>query len=267
MDIKEFRKVIYSYYEESGRHFPWREKPSGWGVLVSEFMLQQTQTDRVIPYWLRWMKLWPKPSLLAASPMETVQREWSGLGYNRRSRFLRQCAKFITEDHQGKVPETPEILKTLPGIGNYTAGAVAAFAYNYPSVFIETNIRSVVLHFFFPDKEGVEDKEIFPVLEEALDRDNARKWYYALMDYGAALKKVTANPGRRSAAYARQSRFEGSFRQLRGRVVKCLAFKGPATGEEIARRTGIDEEELYKVIDSLEKEMMVAEKEGRYCIP
>jgi A/G-specific adenine glycosylase len=265
-NIAEFRRVIYSRYGDAGRVFPWRQNTGPWGVLVSEFMLQQTQTDRVIPYWERWMRLWPSPRDLAGASLEAVMREWSGLGYNRRARYIRDCAVTIAADHNGLVPETPEGLRGLPGIGPYTAGAVACFGYNYPAVFIETNIRAAALHFFFQGREGVKDGEIFPFLEAALDRENPRKWNWALMDYGAALKKLTANPNRRSAHYARQSPFEGSFRRLRGMVIKALAFQGPATAEDLARRTGMGEEDVYRAAESLEKDLMVAEKEGVYRI-
>jgi A/G-specific adenine glycosylase len=193
-------------------------------------------------------------------------REWSGLGYNRRARYIRDCAGAIVRDHKGQVPETPGELQTLPGIGPYTAGAVACFGYNYPAVFIETNIRAAALYFFFQDREGVKDSEVFPVLEAALDRENPRRWYWALMDYGAALKKLTVNPNRKSAHYAKQSPFEGSFRRLRGIVIRALAFHGPATAEELARRTEIGQEDVYRAAESLAKDLMVAEKEGVYRI-
>jgi A/G-specific adenine glycosylase len=266
METAEFREAVYTFYEKEGRDFPWRKNTRPWAVLVSEFMLQQTQTERALPYWKRWMELWPKPADLAAAPLETALREWSGLGYNRRAKYLHSCAKIIAEDYRGAVPQTPEELRKLPGIGAYCSGAVACFAFNYPSVFIETNIRAAVIHFFFQDSAAVRDAEIYPVLEEALDRENPRRWYYALMDYGAALKKITANPGRKSAHYAKQSQFEGSFRQKRGRLVKALAFNGPASAETLARRTGIAEGEIYEVINSLEKDLLVAEKGGRYRI-
>jgi A/G-specific adenine glycosylase len=203
---------------------------------------------------------------LAGASLEEALREWSGLGYNRRCRFLKDCARRITAEHGGKVPATPKGLLPLPGIGPYTAGAIPCFAYNYPSVFIETNIRSAVLHFFFKDRTGVKDNEIFPILESCLDRKNPRKWYWALMDYGAALKQVTVNPNRRSAHYTRQSKFEGSFRQLRGAVVKILAAQGKAGIGELRERSGIEEEDLYRVLDVLEKELMVAEEGGIYRI-
>jgi A/G-specific adenine glycosylase len=266
METAEFRDAVYAFYDREGRVFPWRKNIRPWAVLVSEFMLQQTRTERVLRYWKRWMELWPGAEDLAAAPLETALREWSGLGYNRRAKYLHSCAKIIAEDHRGRVPSIPEELRKLPGIGAYCSGAIACFGYNYPSVFIETNIRAAVIHFFFHDHVTVSDREIYPVLEETLDRENPRRWYYALMDYGAALKKLTVNPNRKSAHYAKQSRFEGSFRQKRGKLVKALAFNGPASAKTLARRTGIEEGEIYDVMNSLEKDLLVAEKEGVYRI-
>jgi A/G-specific adenine glycosylase len=229
-------------------------------------MLQQTQTERVIPYWDRWMNRWPTPEALNQASLEEALREWSGLGYNRRCRYLKECARIITEQQGGTVPGTPEKLLQLPGIGAYTAGAIACFAYKYPAIFIETNIRAVVLHFFFQDQEGVKDAELIPILDAALDRENPRKWYWALMDYGAALKKVTVNPSRRSAHYTKQSRFEGSFRQRRGRIIKSLVTQGPADAKALHIRTGIEEPDLYEALQALEKESLVAEAGGIYQI-
>jgi A/G-specific adenine glycosylase len=263
---EDFRESIYSYYEKAGRVFPWRGETSPWGVLVSEFMLQQTQTERVLGYWNRWMKRWPAPEALAQATMEEALREWSGLGYNRRCRYIKDNARIITREYNGKVPNTPQGLLPLPGIGPYTAGAIACFAYNYPAVFIETNIRAAFIHFFFQDREAVTDKEIIPILQDVLDRENPRRWYWALMDYGAALKKITLNPNRRSAHYTRQSPFEGSFRQLRGNLIKSLVSRGPGSAEELIKRTGIGEEDLYKALDVLKRDLMVAEEEGVYKI-
>ncbi|MDR1374947.1 MAG: A/G-specific adenine glycosylase [Treponema sp.] len=266
MDTAEFRAAVYANYKRAGRSFPWRRQLSPWGVLVSEFMLQQTQTDRVVPYWERWLKRWPAPADLAAASLEETLREWSGLGYNRRGKNLKECARIIAERHGGAVPQTPEDLLPLPGIGAYTAGAVACFAYNYPSVFIETNIRAAVIHFFFQNAGGITDAALFPVLEASLDQENPRQWYWALMDYGAALKKITLNPSRKSAHYARQSKFEGSFRQLRGALIRSLVSLGPATAEELVRRTEVEPERLYKALEALEKDSMVAETAGLYRI-
>jgi len=266
MEIEVFRDTVYSHYETAGRKFPWRGKASPWGIMVSEFMLQQTQVERVIPFWKNWMNKWPDIKDVAKASMEDVLREWNGLGYNRRGYFLKRSAEMIVRHYDGRVPGVPQNLLPLPGIGPYIAGAIACFAYNYPSVFIETNIRSALIHDFFPDRYDVKDSEIRPILEQALDRKNPRKWYYALMDYGAALKKQTENPGRRSAHYVKQSPFEGSLRQARGKILKTLVSTGPSNLEEIGMLTKIDTDELYRVLIILKKESMVSESEGIYRI-
>ena len=272
INLAEFRNIIYSSYEKEHRVFPWRKNTqkssAAWGILVSEFMLQQTQTGRVVSYWERWMKKWPTPAHLNEASLEEVLKEWSGLGYNRRARYLKECAGIITRDFEGKVPRAPEVLAQLPGIGPYTAGAIACFAYNYPSVIIETNIRAVMLHFFFNGSEGITDREILPLIEKTLDRNNPRKWYWALMDYGAALKKISSNPGRRSAHYTRQSVFKGSLRQIRGSLVRALVSGGEATSEELYARLDVpaDEKDFYRALEALSKESMVAEKDGKYKI-
>jgi A/G-specific adenine glycosylase len=268
MEVHEFQTLIYSHYEKEGRSFPWRKKSAGpWGVLVSEIMLQQTQTDRVVPYWTRWMKKWPSPQSLAEAGLEEVLREWSGLGYNRRAKYLKESAGIIVSDFGGAVPGTPRELKRLRGIGAYSAGAIACFAYNYPALFIETNIRTVFIHFFFPDQKLVSDRDIFPCLEKTLDRKNPRTWYWALMDYGASLKKIIANPGRKSAAYTRQSPFQGSFRQIRGRVLRALVSNGPLAAEDLYQAAGTEREALITALDALKADQLVAEKDGVYCIP
>jgi A/G-specific adenine glycosylase len=265
--IQDFKEAVYSNYKKEKRSFPWRTNTNPWGVLVSEFMLQQTQTERVIEYWNKWMERWPTPRLFHKASMEDALRAWSGLGYNRRCFNLKDCARRITKEYDGEVPDKPGDLEQLQGIGPYTARAVPCFAYNVPTVFIETNIRAAVLHFFFGEKDGVKDKEIIPVLEAALDRKDPRTWYWALMDYGAALKRLTANPNRRSAHYSRQSPFEGSFRQLRGAVVRTLAQEGPTGRAELQRLSGIDcDEDLYRVVEALTREQMVSESEGIYRI-
>lgn len=251
---------------QHGRSFPWRENITPWGVVVSEFMLQQTQTERVVPFFKRWMERWSTPADLAGASLEDTLREWIGLGYNRRCRFLKECARIICAKHEGKVPETPAELAQLPGIGAYTAGAIVCFAYNYPSIFIETNIRTAFLHFFFKDEASVTDKKLIPLLEKALDHENPRQWYWALMDYGAALKKSGENPSRRSAHYTKQSAFDGSFRQLRGKVVRSLAMDGKANTEELVLRTGITPDDLYRTLSALNHDSIVAEQEGIYQI-
>jgi A/G-specific adenine glycosylase len=263
--IPELRRTVYAYYESAGRTFAWR-KTDPWGVLVSEFMLQQTQTERVVRYFDQWMRLWSSPQALSRVSLAEALRAWSGLGYNRRCRYLKECAEIITERYDGIVPNTPEELRTLPGIGAYTAGAIAAFAYNYPAVFIETNIRAALIHFFFTESAAVPDSRLFPILAASLDRDNPRRWYWALMDYGAYLKKTTVNPGRNSSHYVRQSPFIGSFRQIRGKVIRSLVSEGGASIVDLHKRTGIEEARLAEALAVLEKETFVSEERGVYRI-
>jgi A/G-specific adenine glycosylase len=265
MRVKEFREIVLSHYRQAGREFPWRGT-GPWGVMVSEFMLQQTQTERVIRYWEEWMRRWPRPKDLAAVSMEEALRHWSGLGYNRRCYNLKKSAAIIAAEHKGKVPVSLDVLRSLPGIGPYIAGAISCFAYNSPSVFIETNIRGAIIHCFFPGRDDVRDSEIYPILEKTLYKKDPRTWYYALMDYGAALKKLTGNPSRRSAHYVRQSPFIGSFRQARGKVIRTLAALGASNAAELKMACGLEEERLYRVLERLEKESLVAEKAGVYRI-
>jgi A/G-specific adenine glycosylase len=264
MEIGGFRETVLSRYRKEGRKLPWRGADP-WGVMVSEFMLQQTRVTRVMSFWENWMRLWPTPASLARASGEEAMRAWNGLGYNRRCYFLKNSASVIMKEHNGIVPEKTEMLRELPGVGPYMAGAIACFGYNRAEVFIETNIRSAMIHCFFPGRNDVRDAEIFPILEAALDRRDPKTWYYALMDYGAALKK-SGNPGRRSAYYTRQSPFIGSFRQARGKVIRTLASMGPSNMNEIETASGLTGEKLYRVLEKLEGESMVAEAGGIYRI-
>jgi len=228
MKTKDFRDTVVAYYRREGRHaLPWRKTHDPYKILVSEIMLQQTQVDRVIPYFTRWMKKFPTPQKLAKASLAEVLTEWSGLGYNRRAKLLRECAKVIVEHYGGAVPRDRDALVTLPGIGPYTAGAIRAFAFDEKEVFIETNIRAALIHHFFPTSKKVDDKKLLPLLSECLTQvPSAREWYSALMDYGSYLKKTNPNPSRRSRHHTRQSRFEGSLRQFRGIILRRL-LNGP----------------------------------------
>ncbi|MFC1509819.1 A/G-specific adenine glycosylase, partial [Candidatus Omnitrophota bacterium] len=212
-EILGFRRTIYSYYKKHQRQLPWRETSDPYCITVSELMLQQTQVDRVIDKYNLFIREFPDFAALAQASLLDVLRVWQGLGYNRRAKALREIAIKVMNDYKGILPSSPDLLKTFPGIGPYTAQAITAFAFNKPAVFIETNIRCVYIHFFFNSRTEVKDGDIFPVVEQTLDSGNPRKWYSALMDYGVMLKKEHLNPGRKSAHYSKQSRFEGSDRQ------------------------------------------------------
>ena len=210
-------------------------------------MLQQTQVDRVVPYFERWMRVFPTIESLGRAPLAKVLREWSGLGYNRRAKLLRECAKEIVGKHGGKVPKDFAALKALPGIGPYTASAVRVFAFNQPDVLIETNIRSAFLHHIFPHTRNVDDRRICVYAKKAAKGQNPRTWNAALMDYGSFLKKTHPNPSRRSKHHIRQSPFEGSVRKVRGAILRKL-LDGPISKKALLK---IDVKSSYQMEKAL----------------
>jgi A/G-specific adenine glycosylase len=264
--IREFQETIYANYRESGRSFPWRETKDPYRILVSEIMLQQTQTDRVVPKYLDWLERFPNLYALAEAPFQDVLARWIGLGYNRRARYLQEACKKIAEAYGGEFPREASELEKLPGIGKYTSAAVSTFAFGVPNAFIETNIRAVYLFFFFKDEIDVSDADIMVAVEATMDRDDPRSWYYALMDYGASLKKRVVNPNRKSKHYTKQSRFTGSLRQARGAIIRYLGKTGSAALQSIAQAEDLPYERIEEAARSLVAEGMVAETDGIYRI-
>jgi A/G-specific adenine glycosylase len=267
LSFTKFHQTIWAYYKENKRDLPWRRTRDPYKILVSEIMLQQTQALRVVSKYDSFIKKFPTTRALAAAKLSDVLQEWQGLGYNRRAIFLKRCAEVIEKDFAGKFPRDFKTLCALPGIGPATAGDIMAFAWNEPVVVIETNIRSVFIHFFFAEKgeaagevKKVHDKEILPLIEKTLDRENPREWYWALFDYGAYLKK-TANPSQRSVHHAKQSRFEGSFRQKRAAVLRAI-LAGTGTEKKIQDSFNYKSDELAKVLTSLEKDGFIKKTRG-----
>ena len=287
--VQEFQSMILDFYRQEGRSFPWRETHDPYEILVSELMLQQTQTERVVPKYQNWLQEFPTAQALAQAPFSQVLAAWSGLGYNRRAGYLQEACRQVVEELGGVFPSSAGELEKLRGVGPYTARAVATFAFNKPEVFIETNIRSVYLFLFFPRdgfpsgqeggykepaegitpaKDKVADSSLMPLIEATLYHEDPRTWYYALMDYGSQLKKSTANPNRRSLHYSRQSKFQGSLRQARGAIVRSLAqTQGNALSlKEIEGESGIELYRLESAAESLVAEGMVCRQGDLYCI-
>lgn len=224
--LKRVRGNVLSYHKKEGRNnLPWRKTRDPYKILVSEVMLQQTQVDRVIPYYTVFIKRFPSLKVLAEAPLKEVLLAWSGLGYNRRAKFLHEAAKVVVAKHDGKVPKDLSALKALPGVGDYTAKAVRVFAYGEPDVLLETNIRTVILHHFFTGKNGVSDVGVCKIAHEIAQGQDSRLWHAALMDYGSFLKRAVKNPSRRSKHYVKQGSFKGSVRQVRGVVLKQLGIQ------------------------------------------
>ena len=235
MTPASFRSLVWRTYAEQGRHdLPWRSPQlkirkdgsvDAYRVLVSEIMLQQTQVDRVIPLYKNFIAQFPTVKKLADAPLSAVVRNWQGLGYNRRAKMLQQAARLIVVNG---MPREVAALEQLPGIGSYTARAIAAFAFNEDVLVVETNIRTAIIHHFFEEAEKVPDTEIEKILEKVLPKGRAREWYSALMDYGASLKRLGISHNARSTTHVRQAAFVGSLREVRGAVVRELT-KGPCS--------------------------------------
>lgn len=223
-----FRRIVVDFYKKHGRHhLPWRNTENPYWILVSEVMLQQTQVDRVVPYYKAFLKKFPTVSALAKAPLVDVLRVWQGLGYNRRAKMLHDAAKATMINHSGRIPRDYEALVSLPGVGDYTAKAVRVFAFNEREALIETNVQSVFIHHFFPKRKQVTDAEILALVEQTFPtRTEPRIWYAALMDYGSYLKKHHPNPSRKSAHHARQSPLKGSDREIRGAILRAILNGG-----------------------------------------
>lgn len=274
-DRDNFAKLVLTFYHAHGRHtLPWRVFPKSvsvsvraYRVLVSEVMLQQTQVERVIPYYERFIKTYPNPQRLAKAPLKDVLILWQGLGYNRRARMLHEAGKSVVEKCKGVMPVTYEELRTLPGVGDYTASAVMAFAYNKEAVLIETNIRTAITHHFFPKKEAVPDSSVREVLELLMPSWDYCNWYSALMDYGAHLKASGIRINAKSTHYTKQKPFKGSMRELRGGILKELLAQS-RTRESLVMLFGKERKDASIIaLDALCSEGLVIKKRNVYALP
>lgn len=294
-DIQKFQKKILDWYKKNGRHdLPWRKKTNQtpYRILVSELMLQQTQVDRVIPKYTAFLKKFPTAKALSQAATSRVLKEWQGLGYNRRALNLQKAAQYIQKELKDRFPKTVEELEKLPGVGPYTARAVSVFAFNNPEVFIETNIRRIFIHFFFNNppqpslklREGenlpplkirggkgellerVSDEELMPWIEKALYKKDPRMWYSALMDYGAIGMSDIPNPNKKSKHYTKQSKFEGSRRYARAKLVTYLLEKKSASPKTLEKFFTTDkhlltyQRDLQSILKDLEKEGFIKKK-------
>lgn len=267
VEEKKFISTVWKYYKRHGRHsLPWRKTKNPYRILVSEIMLQQTQVDRVIPKYREFLKRFPTIRSLADASLGDVLRAWQGLGYNRRAKLLHECTRTIMKTYHGVVPKTYEELVLLSGIGPYTASAIMAFANGEAVPTIETNIRTVYLFHFFKNKRNVSDTTIIRLIERTLDHKNPREWYYALMDYGAYVKKVFGNENVRSKHYAKHSVFKGSGREVRGAVIRTLNSH-PVSARTLSKSLPFSREHIDTQIAKLLAEGLVVKKGRMYVLP
>jgi A/G-specific adenine glycosylase len=260
--IRKFQKEVLDYYATHKRPMAWRDIADPYRIFISEMMLQQTQVERVKIKYAEFIQKFPTLQSVAKAEKFEILKMWQGLGYNRRALFIKRACEEIVSTYGGTFPKDFIELQKLPGIGPSTTGALCAFAYNQPVYFIETNVRAVLLHFFFSDRDKVSDKELIVVLKKVTPvKTSPRDWYYALYDYGTHLKKTLGKNKitlhKKSSHYTKQSKFEGSFRQKRANVLKLKLGDPDISDTNIIHKLKITEEELGEVLASLTKDGMI----------
>jgi A/G-specific adenine glycosylase len=265
---REFQAFVLDWYEKCGRHdLPWRQDHDPYKILVSELMLQQTQVARVIPKYLAFIKQYPTITKLAEAQLGDVLRLWQGLGYNRRAKFLFQCAEIVVNEHHAQFPTEYEQLLKLPGIGPYTASAVCAFAFNQPVTLIETNVRQVYIHHFFAAAQEVTDAQLIEKVDRTLPVDDARNWYAALMDYGTHLKAIYGNNTSQVKGYTKQSTFKGSNREVRGAIVRLLVAGSLTVTDLWSKLDQYEQSKIQPQLDVLLKDSLIIFNKGKYHLP
>lgn len=266
-DTQNFQKYLLHWYTRHGRFsLPWRVTHDPYHVLVSELMLQQTQVERVIPKYEAFLKQFPTIKQVAEASLAEVLQLWQGLGYNRRAKYLHAAARELHFKHNDTFPSSTTELQKLPGIGPYTASAIAAFAFNKPVVVIETNIRTVFLYHFFPGQSNIADLNLIPLIEQSIYKDDPRSWYSALMDYGSWLKKNIENSSRRSKHHTVQSRFKGSVREVRGSVLRILSTGHKDYADLLSQIDG-NTSFLPVVLEKLLQENLISLTGNKYHLP
>ncbi len=261
-DLQGFQKKILAFYQQHKRDLPWRKTTDPYPILVSEFMLQQTQVSRVIEYYTRWIDNWPTVQSLANSAYKNVLTAWMGLGYNRRAMYLHKTAQIIVHEFDGDVLKAVKQFDKLPGIGPYTSKAVQIFSANADIATVDTNIRRIFIkEFQLP--ESISDKALFKIAEKCLPKERSRDWHNALMDYGALYltsKKTGIKPK------TQQSRFQGSDRQIRGQILRLL-LKETQSLYQIQDQLDVDINRLSIILEKMKKEKTIDKKNDSYLLP
>lgn len=255
--MDDFTARVWGYYHEHARTMPWRDAPTFYNVLVSEMMLQQTQVSRVVPKFMAFIEQFPTVLALAKAPQADVTKQWVGLGYNRRAKYLHDASKLIVQNGQ---PDNLDNLVKLPGIGKNTAAAIMNYVYNVPTPFIETNVRTVYTNYFFAGQMNITDSQIMELVVATIDRNNPREWFWALMDYGAHQKAEGNANLNASKHYKKQSALKGSVRQMRGWIITELA-SADTTATAMQSKFG-DDWRYERALEALKKDGLISETHG-----
>ena len=252
-EIIALRGRIFEWFAANRRDLPWRLTRDPYAILVSEVMLQQTQVPRVLTRFTEWMERYPTLDSLAAATLADVLGSWSGLGYNNRAARLRECARAVAASGApARLPESVDDLRRLPGIGPYTARAVMIFAHNADLAAVDANVRRVLTHeLHLP--HALNASQLQAVADAVLPCGRSRGWHNALMDYGALVLTSRATG---IAPRTRQTRFEGSRRQIRARLLKSLLDR-PQSLDSFAATLGVDRDLLAAIALDLEHDGLV----------
>jgi len=263
--VHAFQLRVLQYYRDFGRDLPWRKTTDPYTIWISEIMLQQTQVDRVVDYFTRWLKKWPTVQSLSRADRSTVLTQWMGLGYNNRAVNLHNAAKKIVSEFKGDVIVGMLNFKEIKGIGPYTSSAVQIFSKNKDIVTVDTNIRRILIHEFTLD-EKISDKELWEIAENCLPRGRSRDWHNGLMDYGA-----TFLTSRRTGIKPKtqQSKFHGSDRQIRAKVLRHLLVSSKSVlFSELLEIAGkkCDDTRLQRILDKMIKDDLIKAKNEKYVL-
>ncbi len=258
-----YQEKILTWYKKNKRELPWRTTQDPWKIIVSEIMLQQTQVDRVIPKYLAFLEKFPTPEACAQGNTSDILKLWQGLGYNSRGLRLKKLA----EQYPNIFPKIPEDLQTLPGIGPYTANAVLAFAFNKDVMVRDTNIERVLSRI---KGKQLSNQEIY----NELPKGKSREWYNALMDLGATTclaktPKCSLCPVQKECKSptlqilkAKQSKFKGSWRMYRGKLVRVLTEQKQVSLENARNELQLEQEQFDQLVKELEQEGFIKKEKN-----
>jgi len=246
--IITFQEKILSWWKENRREFPWRDTTDPYYIMISEIMLQQTQAPRVVQKYLEFIERYQTLEGLAKATQTDLLSLWSGLGYNRRALWLQEAAREIVKTD--RFPQTSKELRKLKGIGPYTARSILIFAFNYDLATVDTNIRRILIAEGFA-KESTSEKELMFIAEQLVPEGKSRDWHNALMDYGSIV--LTSNKTGIKPV-SQQSKFKGSSREKRGKILKYLLDKKSATIDQLSEYTKTSSKQLEPILDKMIKE-------------
>ena len=275
--------ALLKWGSDTLRDLPWRRTRNPWHVLVSEVMLQQTSVARVLPKFEAFINEFPAPHDLASAPLGDALRLWSGLGYPRRCRNLREAARVLHEEFNGEFPESVDVLLTLPGVGQYTSRAVLAFAFEHDVAVVDTNVSRVLSRL---EGRALKAKELQVLADSFVPQGLGWEWNQVMMDFGArhctarqpqcaqcplrqlcVWKGEGVDPAPASAGASKpQGRFEGSDRQARGRAMRAVA-DGVTTLAELAKTMGVEEDRARSLVSALVDEGLLVRSGKRFTLP